>query len=123
MTAQPWSPVQVTEKMQRVIERTDEALTNLYELGVLRDQTKHAYERAKFDAILAGKITGRNADERRARLMQVQVRPGKSIFDLHVERDRAATAFEVATHTIKASSDSGKLLQSMHVSHREAGPR
>lgn len=121
-TSRPWSPLEVNERMQRVIERKEQALTDLMELAVLRDQTKHAYERAKFAAMTSGKITGKNADERRARMMAVQPTPGTSIFDLHVARDRAATAFDVATKIIEGYNQSGKLLQTLHVTHREAAP-
>lgn len=121
-----WSPQDIDEKIEQLLERQDELLGDLLERGVLKDQCDAAYERAKRDAITSGKATGSNETERRARLLAVQVRPGETILDLRTQRDRSKTAYFDTRALIEKIEKQLELLQTLHVTHRNArasGPR
>lgn len=115
-----WSAQEVDERLERAMARQDEALDNLLNLGVLKDQTELAYEEAKRNAITSGQVTGRNEAERRARLLAVQVRPGKTILDLRYERERAKTGYFDARRVIDKLEKDIDVLQTLHVTHRNA---
>lgn len=108
------------ERLERAMARQDEALDNLLNLGVLKDQTERAYEEAKRNAITSGQVSGRNEAERRARLLAVQVRPGKTILDLRYERERAKTGYFDARRVIDKLEKDIDVLQTLHVTHRNA---
>ena len=98
----------------------------LLELAVLRDQCDDAYERARRDATNAGKATGSNENERLQKLRAVQVRPGKTILDLRIDRDHARTAYSNVKLLIDKLEKQIEVLQTLHVTHRNAsasGPR
>lgn len=121
-----WSAAEVDERLERAMARQDEALENLLQLGVLKDQTDYAYEEAKRDAYTSGRVTGKNDAERRARLLAVQVKPGTTILDLRHQRDRAATGYFDARRVIEKLEKDIDVLQTLHVTHRNAsstGPR
>lgn len=121
-----WSPQQVDEKIEQLLERQDELLGDLLERGVLKDQCDDAYERAKRDATTAGKATGKNEADRRAKLLAVQVRPGVTILDLRSDRNRSKTAYFDTVALINKIEKQLDLLQTLHVTHRNAsasGPR
>lgn len=121
-----WSPADIDEKIETQLERQDQLLADLLNLGVLKDQCDEAYERAKRDAYTSGKVKGKNEPERRACLLAVQVRPGKTILDLRSERDRSKTAYFDTRALIEKLEKQLELLQTLHVTHRNArasGPR
>lgn len=121
-----WSAAEVDERLEMAMEKQDAALANLLELGVLKDQTDTAYERAKRDAYTSGRVTGRNDAERRAALLAVQVKPGTTILDLRHQRDRAKTGYFDARRVIDKLEKDIDVLQTLHVTHRNAsasGPR
>lgn len=115
-----WSPQTVDEKLERALERQDELLANLLELAILRDQCDDAYELARRDATNAGKAVGKNESERLSRLRAVQVRPGKTILDLRIERNHARTAFTNTKLLIDKLEKQIDVLQTLHVTHRNA---
>lgn len=121
-----WSAAEIDERIERTMQRQDDALENLLELGVLKDQTEYAYEEAKRDAYTSGRVTGSNEEERRARLFAVQVKPGLTILELRRQRDRAATGYADARRVLQKLEKDLDVLQTLHVSHRDSsstGPR
>lgn len=121
-----WSPQTVDEKLERALDRQDELLADLLELAVLKDQCDAAYEVARRDAVNAGKAKGSNELERTSKLRAVQVRPGKTILDLRIERDKSRTAFNNVKLLIDKLEKQIDVLQTLHVTHRNAsasGPR
>lgn len=121
-----WSAQDIDARLERAMERQDQALDNLLQLGVLKDQTDYAYEEAKRNAITSGRVKGANEGERRACLLAVQVQPGKTILDLRYDRDRAKTGYFDARRLIDKLEKDIDVLQTLHVTHRNAsstGPR
>lgn len=116
----PWSPDELQERVDSVLDAIEDARTHLLDQGVKAAQTKWRYERAKARALIAG-VVGKNADERRARLISVQVEPGVTVADLGEAKDLAENMFDASKKLINLMDREAAILQTLVVSGRDNG--
>lgn len=117
----PWSVDETYGEMQAVADALGDMATPILELARRSASAKWAYRRAQAKAYDAGVTEGRsNQKARDIAVWNYQVSPGVTVADLGEAADAASEEL-MAMHTAtKAVIEQGKLIQSAHVSGREA---
>lgn len=118
--ARPWSRSEIEVKLPQALERLDDAVTNLKELGILAAETKWTYERQWAKCFLAAE--GKNRETREAVAMELLVtmvdRSGRHP---GLARDLAANAYADARRVIDAIQTEIDVMRTLTVSARGEG--
>lgn len=116
----PWSRAEIEAALPDALDRLDEAVTNLRELGILAAETKWDYERQWARCFLAAE--GRNRETREAVAMELLVtRLDSSGRHPGLARDLAANAYADARRVIDAIQTEIDVCRTMMVSARGEG--
>lgn len=117
--SRPWSVAEIEESIPVLVDRLEEAVTDLRSLGVDAAQSEWAYRKAK--AIAFVKVTGRNAEEREAKALLHQHQPGVTVADLGLARNLAENAYGNQRQIITVLKTEAELMRTLMVSARGEG--
>lgn len=120
MSERPWSSEEIAERMQTLHDEIEEAHHELRALGDTAAKLKWEYRRQEAKAARSAK--GRTQKDRDREMFAYQITPGFTLADLGENRDRAAAALEAQETVLKAMGEQVRLVQSLHVTAREAEP-
>lgn len=130
----PWSTDETLLEMQACAdalgglagleEDPDDAIVPILALARHAARSKWAAKRARAAAIEDGAIAGlRNDKAREAKILAYQIEPNRSIADLEEEAEIAAEELAARKVAIGAVIEQGRLIQSAHVTGRQAAER
>lgn len=117
--SRPWSIAEVEEKVPEIVDRLEEAVTDLKNMGIAAAQAEWAYRKAK--AVAFVKVTGRNAEEREAKALLHQHQPGQTVADLGLARNLAENAYGNQRQIITVLKTEAELMRTLMVSARGEG--
>lgn len=115
----PWSIVEVEEKIPEIVNRLEEAVTDLKSMGVDAANAEWDYRKAKAMAFV--KVSGRNAEEREAKALLHQHAPGVTVADLGRARNLAENAYGNQRQIITVLKTEAELMRTLMVSARNEG--
>lgn len=114
----PWSPAEIEEQIPQAIDDLNDAVLGLREAYENAAGANHRAKHAKSVATL--KISGRNREEREARVYLHQIEPGVTVGQLEYEAELAEGIYRSETYRVRALEKKADLLQSLHVTARAA---
>lgn len=117
MSARPWSPAEVEAEIPVVLEQLDDAVTEVRDSARLAAEATRDFKKERALATL--QVSGKNAEERQARIHLHQITPGgKTVGDLEYEADLAEGVNRSAGQAIRVLQSRADLLRSLLASHR-----
>ena len=117
--SRPWSPAEVEEAIPEIMEAIDAAVIALADAFDEAAEATHAAKKARALAWL--KVTGRNKEEREARVYLYLHEPDVTVGDLEYRAELAEGRHRSESLRIRALQTKADLLRSMLVSSRATG--
>ena len=118
--SKPWSPAEVEQAIPVLIDRMEDALTDLKGLGIRSAQLKWEFEGASSHARLY--VEGSNAEDRKASLYRYQFEDGSTLIDKGMAMDMSANAYADARTELRAIDAELAVARTLLVSARDYGP-
>lgn len=117
MSGRPMSPAEIEELIPGLMDELEQAAASHREHTQRAATAKRDYRREEAAAWL--KVSGKNADERKARIYQLQTAPGgPTVGDLEYEADLAEGLARSEAMRIKTLTTRADLARSLLVSSR-----
>lgn len=117
MTDRPWSAAEVEQEIPRLMDQLDDAWSGHRTKTIDAATAKRDHRREEAKAWL--RVSGKNAEERKARVYLMQIEPGgKTVGDLEYLADIAEGEARSEAMRIKTLTTRADLLRSLLVSSR-----
>lgn len=120
--SRPWSPVEVEEKIPEIVDKLHDAIGQVEELGERAAEASHRAKKSRALAWVTLEFEKGTLAAKRDAMADLWVNPdhSESVVDLEFAADLADKELRAMRLRINALEKEADLLQSMHVSHRQA---